>query len=677
VTDEAVADEALTQRVVRLLDQPARAAVTRAAEGWASIVASPLVPAAAVRPGTVLRVVDPHGQTRPIADVGALVGDPVWSEGTEAPRLAGHALRDGEVRPWVLDPVADTVTWPVLPADATARPAPASTTAPPIAWVGTDRLVVATPSHVDDPPPVPEAVGAPLTFESTPFSRVRVLPPERPEPTVRHALHVVDLSGGAARPVPAPPRAYRALRGCPCGRHLAAIVAGEPWLSTLDEPGGGWLSIPAPARSIGWLRFSEGELLVVVHAGEEVGRTVVSAYSAGARVWTTTVPGEPLDVQYGDALWLLTGSPDTGAAGRFTLLLPGSEPVVRTWALTDDEPLHEPVVDVVDSPGDDVRLALSGPTRNGGRLIKLLATAPDGQTFVTRHRRALPPGAALVRVLDWRRGDLLVAGPGDRAARAVEGGDRPAMPRPVRRRSRLDLGDPTGEGHTRVTLRLPTDGEAPVATVVSIVPGRRGPDSRPHAGPGLTAQHLPWLTQLGLAVATVDVRLPWWPEVPDEEIRPRATAAIAAAVTEGALGEHVDTDRLVLHGQSFAATLALLTLADTDLFAAGIVASGAYCRTLTPLGFQYERRTLWEAERVYRDFDAVLAAPSITRPVLILHGQHDRNPATPPEQAILLFQALTALGTASRLVLLPGEGHGVRIILALPPRLGEEPQVDC
>ncbi|MEO3820771.1 prolyl oligopeptidase family serine peptidase [Plantactinospora sp. B24E8] len=93
---------------------------------------------------------------------------------------------------------------------------------------------------------------------------------------------------------------------------------------------------------------------------------------------------------------------------------------------------------------------------------------------------------------------------------------------------------------------------------------------------------------------------------------------------------------------------------------------------LTPLGFQHERRTLWEAERVYRDLDAVLAAPSITRPVLILHGQQDRNPATPPEQAILLFQALTALGTASRLVLLPAEGHRVRSRKGLAAGLTEQ-----
>jgi dipeptidyl aminopeptidase/acylaminoacyl peptidase len=60
---------------------------------------------------------------------------------------------------------------------------------------------------------------------------------------------------------------------------------------------------------------------------------------------------------------------------------------------------------------------------------------------------------------------------------------------------------------------------------------------------------------------------------------------------------------------------------------------------------------------VYRDFDAVVSAPRITRPVLILHGTADSHPATPASGAQVLFQALTALGTPARLVLLPGEGH--------------------
>lgn len=40
-------------------------------------------------------------------------------------------------------------------------------------------------------------------------------------------------------------------------------------------------------------------------------------------------------------------------------------------------------------------------------------------------------------------------------------------------------------------------------------------------------------------------------------------------------------------------------LAHTNLFHAGLAESGAYKRTLTPFGFQSERRTFWEAPDVY------------------------------------------------------------------------------
>lgn len=197
-----------------------------------------------------------------------------------------------------------------------------------------------------------------------------------------------------------------------------------------------------------------------------------------------------------------------------------------------------------------------------------------------------------------------------------------------------------------------------MATVVSLLPRLAG--RGPIRTYGLLTEHVHWLTRLGFAVAAVDVPLRWWPEVPDERIREEAVAAIATAVTTTSLAREADAGRLVVHGHSFAATLALQALADTDLFTAAMVSSGGYCRSLTPLGFQYEKRALWEARRVYQDFDAVLSAPRIRRPVLIVHGQGDRNPATPPEQAVLLFQCLTALGTPSRLVLLPEDGHRVR-----------------
>ncbi len=60
-----------------------------------------------------------------------------------------------------------------------------------------------------------------------------------------------------------------------------------------------------------------------------------------------------------------------------------------------------------------------------------------------------------------------------------------------------------------------------------------------------------------------------------------------------------DPKRVGVGGHSYGAFMTANLLAHCDLFAAGIARSGAYNRTLTPFGFQSERRTLWEAPDTY------------------------------------------------------------------------------
>ena len=99
-------------------------------------------------------------------------------------------------------------------------------------------------------------------------------------------------------------------------------------------------------------------------------------------------------------------------------------------------------------------------------------------------------------------------------------------------------------------------------------------------------------------------------------------------------------------------------LAHTDLFAAGIARSGAYNRTLTPFGFQTERRTFWEAPDVYDQVSALRYADKITGPILLIHGTEDNNSGTFPIQSQRLFEAIQGNGGTARLVMLPYEGHG-------------------
>ncbi len=99
-------------------------------------------------------------------------------------------------------------------------------------------------------------------------------------------------------------------------------------------------------------------------------------------------------------------------------------------------------------------------------------------------------------------------------------------------------------------------------------------------------------------------------------------------------------------------------LAHSDFFAAGIARSGAYNRTLTPFGFQNERRTFWEAPEVYFAMSPFMHVDQINEPLLLIHGEDDNNSGTFPLQSQRMFHALKGLGGTVRLVILPGESHG-------------------
>jgi dipeptidyl aminopeptidase/acylaminoacyl peptidase len=113
-------------------------------------------------------------------------------------------------------------------------------------------------------------------------------------------------------------------------------------------------------------------------------------------------------------------------------------------------------------------------------------------------------------------------------------------------------------------------------------------------------------------------------------------------------------------------------LAHTDLFRAGIARSGAYNRTLTPFGYQSERRTLWEAPETYAKVSPLLHADRIDEPLLLVHGEQDDNSGTFPLQSQRLFAAIRGTGGVARLVLLPNEAHSYTARESLLHLLAEE-----
>ncbi len=139
-----------------------------------------------------------------------------------------------------------------------------------------------------------------------------------------------------------------------------------------------------------------------------------------------------------------------------------------------------------------------------------------------------------------------------------------------------------------------------------------------------------------------------------EQLVMTAKAAIDKACEVGP----IDRDRIGVGGHSYGAFMTANLLAHSDLFRAGIARSGAYNRTLTPFGFQNERRTFWEAPQVYGRMSPFFHADKIKEPLLLVHGVADSNPGTFPVQSERLYQAVRGNGGVVRLVMLPHEDHG-------------------
>lgn len=135
-----------------------------------------------------------------------------------------------------------------------------------------------------------------------------------------------------------------------------------------------------------------------------------------------------------------------------------------------------------------------------------------------------------------------------------------------------------------------------------------------------------------------------------------AEAAIEAAAATGA----VDPNRVAVAGHSYGAFMVANLLAHTELFRAGVGLSGAYNRTLTPFGFQTERRTLWEAPDAYLAMSPILYTHQITAPMLLVHGLLDDNAGTLPMQSQYMYEAIRRNGGSAELLLLPNEGHSYR-----------------
>jgi dipeptidyl aminopeptidase/acylaminoacyl peptidase len=150
------------------------------------------------------------------------------------------------------------------------------------------------------------------------------------------------------------------------------------------------------------------------------------------------------------------------------------------------------------------------------------------------------------------------------------------------------------------------------------------------------------------------------------------TADSKAAIDKAAEMGVTDPDRVGVAGHSYGAFMTANLLAHTNLFKAGIAESGAHNRTLTPFGFQSERRTLWQVPDVYLKMSPFMYADKIKTPILLIHGEADDNSGTFPIQSDRMYQAIRGNGGTVRLVFLPAEAHGYRAKETIEHVLWEE-----
>jgi dipeptidyl aminopeptidase/acylaminoacyl peptidase len=139
-----------------------------------------------------------------------------------------------------------------------------------------------------------------------------------------------------------------------------------------------------------------------------------------------------------------------------------------------------------------------------------------------------------------------------------------------------------------------------------------------------------------------------------EQLVASAQAAIDKVVEMGV----ADRDRIGVGGHSYGGFMTANLLAHSRLFRAGFAESAAYNRSLTPFGFQAERRTFWEVPDLYARMSPFWFAHQIKDPILLMHGEADDNSGTFPIQSERLYMALKGHGATVRYVTLPNEAHG-------------------
>jgi len=153
-------------------------------------------------------------------------------------------------------------------------------------------------------------------------------------------------------------------------------------------------------------------------------------------------------------------------------------------------------------------------------------------------------------------------------------------------------------------------------------------------------------------------------EGPPDFAGPRTVATVQAGLELLSRSPEIDSSRMGVYGYSRGAMVAGMLAVRSSRVKAAILGGGIY-----DLGKAYEELQIEgigknievEAgtdEEAFRVRSLVFSADSLTCPVLIVHGELDRN--APVSQAYLLGDSLKALGKDYDILILPDRDHGLR-----------------
>ncbi len=136
-------------------------------------------------------------------------------------------------------------------------------------------------------------------------------------------------------------------------------------------------------------------------------------------------------------------------------------------------------------------------------------------------------------------------------------------------------------------------------------------------------------------------------------------AAVDALVERGT----IDPDRLGFTGYSYGGLMTNVVVSRTDRFKAAVSIAGIWNYTSAmgqnnPQLFIDSYRQPWDGDlELMWEHSPASRANRITTPTLIMHGTDDEP--VDPRQSVEMFSYLQLNGVPSRLVLYPGEGHGI------------------